>query len=187
MKKTIFYSSVVFILPLLLFAFVACNNSNNNNDQVKEATATLTGTQPDTTVSGMAQFTANGDKVQLNLHLTIPSMPNQVVAVHIHDNGNCGEMAMAAGGHWNPTNEMHGKWGSGNYHSGDIGNVSLDADGNGSLQMETDRWSIGGDAKTNVLNHSIVIHNGADDFTSQPSGNSGQRIGCGVIRQVNQH
>lgn len=185
MKKTIKYGSLVFVLPLVLLAFAACNNSQQKNDQPKEATATLTGTQPDTTVSGMAQFTANGDKVQLNLHLTISSMPNKVVAVHIHENANCGEMAMAAGGHWNPTNEMHGKWGSGNFHSGDIGNVTLDANGNGTLKMETDRWSIGGDSKTNILNHSIVVHNGTDDFVSQPAGNSGQRIGCGVIRVVN--
>lgn len=181
MKKSTLFGLAVILFPVLLFVFVACNNQQKN-DQPASASATITGTIPDTVVNGMAQFTANDGKVKLNLQLTIPSMPNKVVAVHIHETGNCGEMAHAAGGHWNPTNKMHGKWGSDNFHSGDIGNVTLDANGNGSLEMETDLWSIGGDAKTDVLNHSIIVHNGADDFTSQPAGNSGNRIGCGVIR-----
>jgi Cu-Zn family superoxide dismutase len=179
MKKT--FTPTFF--GLLLFAFIACNNKSNEQGY---AAATITGTKTDTAVSGMAQFSANGGKVKLNLQLTIPSMPNKVVAVHIHQHPNCGEMGKAAGGHWNPTNQMHGKWGSSSFHLGDIGNLTLDAKGNGHLEMETDRWSIGGDPKTNVLNHSIVVHNGADDFVSQPSGNSGERIGCGIIRQTRQ-
>lgn len=169
-------------LSLLFFISTSCTNKSGP----KYAAATLTGTRPDTAVSGMAQFTSDGSKVKLNLQITIASMPDKVVAVHIHENGNCGEVGQAAGGHWNPTHEMHGKWGSSNFHSGDIGNVTLDANGNGHLEMETDRWSIGGDPQTNVLNHSIVIHNGTDDFVSQPSGNSGERIGCGVIRPTKQ-
>ena len=175
-------SGISIVLIIFSGLFTACNNNNKS----ASASATLTGTKPDTTVSGMAQFTSDGSKVKLKLQITIPTMPNKVVAVHIHENGNCGEMGQAAGGHWNPTNKMHGKWGSGSFHSGDLGNVTLDAKGNGHLEMETDLWSIGGDAKKNVVNHSIVVHNGADDFVSQPSGNSGQRIGCGIIRQTNQ-
>ncbi|HTM92411.1 MAG TPA: superoxide dismutase family protein [Flavisolibacter sp.] len=166
------------------FTLLACNSSKK--DQPAFATATLTGTKPDTAVSGMVQFSSDGNKVKLTLQLTIPSMPNKAVAVHIHQNGNCGEIGQAAGGHWNPTNQMHGKWGGNNYHLGDIGNVTLDAKGNGHLEMETDKWSIGGDDKTNVLNHSIIVHNGTDDFVSQPSGNSGERIACGIIRQTSQ-
>lgn len=183
MKRVLFISFSFITITSLFLA--ACNNNSRDN-KTGFATATLTGTQTDTAVSGMAQFTADGGKVKLNLQLTIPSMPNKVVAVHIHENGNCGEVGKAAGGHWNPTNKMHGKWGTGDFHSGDIGNVNLDANGNGHLEMETDLWSIGGEAKTNILNHSIIVHNGTDDFVSQPSGNAGDRIGCGIIRQTNQ-
>jgi Cu-Zn family superoxide dismutase len=53
--------------------------------------------------------------------------------------------------------------------------------GNGDMELETDLWSLGGDAKTNILNKAIIVHGGEDDFVSQPSGNAGTRIGCGVI------
>src|SRR6476619_1747083 len=105
---------------ILLFAIVssclllACNNSSKN----QSATATFTGTKPDTAVNGMAQFTSDGDKVKLKLQLTIPSMPNKVVSIHSHEKGNCGEIGQAAGGHWNPSGKMHGKWGSNSFHSG---------------------------------------------------------------------
>ena len=49
------------------------------------------------------------------------------------------------------------------------------------MELETDLWTIGGDEKTNILNKSVIVHNGMDDFTTQPSGNAGTRIGCGVI------
>ncbi len=159
-------------------------NMESHTDSMKDhAVAELTGVFPDTTVTGAVQFDAQADgKVKMKLDITIPAKANKSVAVHIHEMGDCGDMAKAAGGHWNPTNANHGKWGSSSFHSGDIGNVSLDANGKGSMEMETDLWSLGGDAKTNILNRSIMVHGGLDDFTSQPSGNAGTRIGCGMIK-----
>ncbi|MEO6288914.1 MAG: superoxide dismutase family protein [Ginsengibacter sp.] len=159
-------------------------NMESHTDSMKEhAVAELTGVFPDTTVTGAVHFDAQADgKVKMKLDITIPAKANKSVAVHIHEMGDCGDMAKAAGGHWNPTNANHGKWGSSSFHSGDIGNVSLDANGKGSMEMETDLWSLGGDAKTNILNRSIMVHGGVDDFTSQPSGNAGTRIGCGMIK-----
>jgi Cu-Zn family superoxide dismutase len=87
-----------------------------------------------------------------------------------------------AHGHWNPTNAQHGKWGSASFHSGDIGNVKLDSKGHGTLSLTTDLWTLGGIAGKNILNRSIIIHGGMDDYKTQPSGNSGARIGCGVIK-----
>jgi len=169
---------------------IACNNEGDNkrtdNTEVKReesshAIATLNATVPDTSLTGTADFMATDGKVKLSLTLSVPAMANKSVAVHIHEMGDCGEMGKGAHGHWNPTNQQHGKWGVGNFHVGDIGNVSLDAEGKGTMNLETDLWTIGGDEKTNVLNRSIIVHNGMDDFTSQPAGNSGSRIGCGII------
>ncbi|MEO7524640.1 MAG: superoxide dismutase family protein, partial [Ferruginibacter sp.] len=149
----------------------------------EHAAAALTGVLPDTTVTGNVTFDAqpNG-KVKMKLEISIPKKANSSVAVHIHEKGDCADMGKAAGGHWNPTNAQHGKWGGSSYHSGDIGNVSLDAKGNGTMEMETDLWTIGGGDKTNILDKSIIVHSGVDDFTSQPSGNAGTRIGCGIIK-----
>ena len=147
------------------------------------AEAPLSGTYADTTVSGTARFERQDNgKVKLVLNLAIPAKANKSVAVHLHEHGTCADTAKAAGGHWNPTNTAHGKWGEGQFHSGDIGNVKLDAQGNGKMDLETDLWAIGGsDAQKNILNKTVMVHGGVDDYKSQPTGNSGGRIGCGVI------
>ena len=148
------------------------------------ASADLSGTKADTVVTGMAKFTHKGDKVELVLALNVPKKANSTVAVHFHEHGDCGDEGKGAHGHWNPTKEDHGKWGSAKYHSGDIGNIKLDKDGKATLTIETDRWTIGGPEKTNILNRAIIVHSGVDDYTTQPTGNSGSRIGCGVINKM---
>ena len=146
------------------------------------AHADITATKADTTGQGTAHFTRkdNGE-VELELQLTFPKMANKSVAVHLHEHGDCSDAGNGAHGHWNPTNEQHGKWGEGAYHSGDIGNVQLNGEGKGELKMSTNRWTIGGDDKTNILNRAVIVHSGVDDYKTQPSGAAGSRIGCGVI------
>ncbi|WP_423147821.1 superoxide dismutase family protein [Rubrolithibacter danxiaensis] len=186
-------------INLGLLACIACNNSNNttntsrdtdtintgNNNAAAtamEAHADISATKSDTTGRGSADFRQKDDgTVEMNLKIDFPSLANKTVAVHIHEHGDCGDAGKGAHGHWNPTNEKHGKWDSSSYHSGDIGNVKLDDKGHGELTLSTNRWTIGGDEKTNILNRGMIVHSGVDDYTSQPSGNSGSRIGCGVI------
>ncbi len=188
-------------MGFLLFT-VACNDNAGDNanaadstedhamtetgtsmsDTASSATAELSGTKPDTTVSGTVRFAKDGDKVKMTLDISVPKKANSSVAVHIHAMGDCGDMGKHAGGHWNPTNKEHGKWGSDNFHSGDIGNIDLDGQGNGKLEITTDLWSIGGDSTKNVVGKTIIVHSGKDDYKSQPAGASGERIGCGVIK-----
>lgn len=150
---------------------------------VKHAEAILTATYADTTLSGTAKFDANDSgKVKLQLEITVPSKAGKSVAVHLHEHGDCGDNGKMSHGHWNPTNQQHGKWGSASFHSGDIGNVQLDAQGKGTLTMETDLWTLGGSADKNILNKAVIVHGGVDDYTTQPTGNAGSRIGCGVIK-----
>ena len=133
-------------------------------------------------VSGAVMFeNTNG---AMRATITLSGKPNTINAVHIHEHGDCsGTDGKKAGGHWNPTEEDHGTWGSGEYHSGDLGNIKTDRDGNGVetiVDMEK-RWSIGGSKKTNIIGRAIVVHEKADDGKSQPSGNAGKRVGCGEI------
>lgn len=196
----------LFTINLLFFSSVlfSCNSNtetettNSDVDTIKttqpadntmatasaKAEAILSGTYTDTTLSGNATFEEMDGKVKMILNITAPAKANQSVAVHIHEHGACGDMGNEAHGHWNPTNKQHGKWGSDNFHSGDIGNVQLDNDGKGSLEMETDLWSIGGDSTKNILDRAIIVHGGVDDFKTQPTGNAGNRIGCGVINKL---
>jgi Cu-Zn family superoxide dismutase len=175
------------VASFLIFSmgYMSCNStkslakSTTSNGQ--HAEAIISGTYADTTVDGKATFDEVNGKVKMELNITVPSKANQSVAVHLHEHGACGDMGKQAHGHWNPTNKKHGKWGSESFHSGDIGNVQLNANGKGSLELTTDLWSIGGDSTTNILNKSVIVHGGVDDYTSQPAGNAGTRIGCGVI------
>lgn len=185
-----------FLMFITLLVLLSCDEQKSSTGEttsdttmkmeqkeIRHAAAALEGIKPDTTVTGTVSFDEMDGKVKMMLQMTIKDKANQSVAVHIHEHGDCGEMGKAAGGHWNPTNQNHGKWGNPPFHSGDIGNINLDANGNGSLELETDLWSIGGDTTKNILGKTIIIHSGTDDYTSQPSGNAGERIGCGIIRQ----
>ncbi len=198
MQQPMFFKLLLSAVVFSAVSFTACNNSEDKTTTTHEAMtadssstmavshamATLSGTKPDTVVTGSIQFDQDGSKVKMKLDITVLSKANQSVALHFHDHGDCGDMGKGAMGHWNPTGSNHGKWGSASFHAGDIGNISLDANGHGSLELETDLWSLGGDAKTNILNRSIIIHSGIDDYTTQPTGNSGERIGCAVIKAV---
>jgi Cu-Zn family superoxide dismutase len=105
-------------------------------------------------------------------------------AIHIHEKADCSSIdGKSAGGHWNPTFTNHGKWGiEGGYHKGDIVNFEVDESGYGKRIMETTEWCIGCEDDTkNILGKAIIVHQGTDDFTSQPSGAAGARIICGGI------
>ncbi|HEX5025103.1 MAG TPA: superoxide dismutase family protein [Agriterribacter sp.] len=149
---------------------------------VQHAEAIITGTSADTSVTGTVKFDAADGKVKMDLEITIPAKAGKSVAVHIHEHGDCGDGGKMSHGHWNPTNKAHGKWGSAEFHLGDIGNVELDSKGKGTLSMETDLWTLGGTPDKNILNKAIIVHGGMDDYTTQPTGNAGSRIGCGVIQ-----
>jgi Cu-Zn family superoxide dismutase len=177
MKKIIILFSIAFSIAFT----IACNTTNQAGSKAK-AHADISATKGDTTGSGTADFKVNNDgQVELKLRISFPVLGHKSVAVHIHEHGDCSDAGKGAHGHWNPTNEKHGKWGSGEYHSGDIGNIELNDAGDGEIKLTSKRWTIGGDEKTNVLNRSIIVHSGVDDYQTQPTGNSGSRIGCGVI------
>lgn len=134
----------------------------------------------DSGVTGIAVFTQSGD--QITLTIEIQGASPGLHAVHIHAYGDCSAPdGTSAGGHWNPTDVAHGKWGVGEFHLGDIGNITVGEDGTGSITLTTDLWEIGTGSDVDVVGKGIIVHAGADDFTSQPSGAAGARIGCGVI------
>ncbi|MCL4152870.1 UNVERIFIED_CONTAM: hypothetical protein GTU68_008489 [Idotea baltica] len=106
-------------------------------------------------------------------------------AIHLHETADCSsDDATTTGGHWNPEDKPHGKWGDENgYHRGDIGNLTAHADGNATLTFKTDQWAIGGDDLfKNIIGRGVILHEKADDFTTQPTGAAGGRIACGEIK-----
>lgn len=136
--------------------------------------------QNGSTVTGTATFVEENGIITLTLQI-VGAMPGER-AVHIHMMGDCSMDGMAAMGHWNPDMKMHGQWGKGEFHLGDIGNVSVAADGTGKLTLSTNLWTIGdGSGLNDVVGRAFMVHADPDDFATQPTGNAGARVGCGVI------
>ena len=143
------------------------------------ATATI-GETNESGVAGKASFTQIGDNIKLVISLANASAGEH--AVHIHATGDCSAPdGTSAGGHWNPTGVAHGKWGEGEFHLGDIGNLAVDDQGMGKIELTTNLWEMNTGSDKDIVGKAIIVHAGADDFVSQPSGNAGARIGCGVI------
>lgn len=134
-------------------------------------------------VQGEVVFTEENGMVMMKA--TLSGLSAGEHAIHIHEKADCSsDDGKSSGGHWNPTHEPHGKWGAGEgYHKGDIGNFTADADGNAVVEFSTDQWCIGcEDVNMNILGKAVIVHQGVDDFTSQPSGAAGARVSCtGII------
>ncbi|QED37295.1 superoxide dismutase family protein [Antarcticibacterium arcticum] len=157
--------------------------TTSTKEEVKKIRVTIE-PKSGSSLSGNAVFTEENGEVTMTA--IIDGLPEGMHAIHLHESADCAsEDGSSAGGHWNPTFEKHGIWGaSGGYHKGDIGNFKVDTNGNGTITMTTDEWCIGCDDESkNIVGKAIVIHDGVDDFTSQPAGNAGTRVGCGSIRQ----
>ncbi len=135
----------------------------------------------DSGVTGTASFKVAGDQVMLTLEIA-GATPGEH-AFHLHEIGDCSAPdGTSAGGHWNPTEQDHGQWGGESFHLGDVANLEVGEDGTATLTVATNLWSIGTGADNDVIGRSVVVHAGADDFTTQPTGAAGGRIGCGVIQ-----
>ena len=146
---------------------------------VSQATAIINETN-ESGLTGKAVFTQDGDNIKFVISLANASPSEH--AVHIHETGDCSAPdGKSAGGHWNPTGVAHGKWGEGEFHLGDIGNMTVDDQGMGKLELTTNLWEMNTGSDIDFVGKAIIVHAGADDFVSQPSGNAGPRIGCGVI------
>lgn len=132
-------------------------------------------------VTGTATFSAVGGQVTLTLE--VQNAPPGEHAFHIHQVGDCSAPdGNSAGGHWNPDDVAHGRWGESPFHLGDVGNLTVGQDGYGSMTLTTDKWSIDTGAPNDILGKSVILHAKADDFSTQPTGAAGGRIGCGVIQ-----
>ncbi|CAG4978059.1 MAG: superoxide dismutase family protein [Lysobacter sp.] len=109
--------------------------------------------------------------------------PGSTHAIHIHEKGDCSAAdASSAGGHFNPTGEPHGKVGTPTHHAGDMNNIVANAEGVAKVDVHAQGVVLGGGAANDGVGRAVVVHAAADDYTSQPSGNAGARVACGVIR-----
>ncbi|MGZ0017774.1 superoxide dismutase family protein [Yeosuana sp. AK3] len=192
MKKT-----SLFAFALVMVLTIACKNEKKETEQkieepviVEEVTSNIEvikfSLEPksDSKVSGTVTFTQENGQVTMVAEME--GLTEGTHAIHIHEKADCSSPdGKSTGGHWNPTAQPHGKWGTTEgYHKGDIGNFTADASGKGSITFTTDQWCIGcGDEAKDILGKAVIVHAGTDDFTTQPTGDAGGRISCaGIIK-----
>lgn len=107
--------------------------------------------------------------------------PNAEHGFHVHDKGDCSAPdAASAGGHFNPGGAAHGHHGSAARHAGDMPNVRADANGAAKGSFQVDGLTLAAGPRS-VIGRGLVVHRDPDDYRSQPAGNSGPRVACGVI------
>lgn len=134
-------------------------------------------------VSGTIQLYSEPTGVQLR-GVIMGLGANSQQAFHIHEKGDCSAADFSsAGGHFNPAGHEHGKPDGGSHHAGDMLNLSADANGMANVDVLVPGINLGSGDANDVMDRSIVVHAAADDYTSQPAGNSGARVACGVIRK----
>jgi len=109
-------------------------------------------------------------------------VPAGVHGIHVHTTGRCEPPFETAGGHWNPARRLHGSLNPDGPHSGDMPNVTVSPNGSVTVSVMTPAGTLHGtDGLIDSDGAAVVIHAQADDYRTDPSGNSGARIACGVV------
>lgn len=133
---------------------------------------------------GAATFKATKSGVQMSVK--VMNLSPGVHALHIHEAGKCDAPDFkTAGGHFNPAMKKHGMQNPEGHHAGDLPNLTVSAKGKGAFKNTTQDVTLAGDGPTSLFRAggtSVVIHEKADDMKTDPAGNAGARIACGVIR-----
>ncbi len=180
--------------PALLALTIACattSSSPSSPTSSRAASEIAAATSPaahaqieprsGSTLSGTARFVGVGDG--LGVHVEVQGATPGLHGIHIHEKGDCNDpKALSAGGHYNPGGGAHhGGPATAVRHGGDLGNIEVGANGKGALDVIVPDLSV--DSLTDgVVGRSIVVHEKADDLQTDPAGNSGARIGCGIIQ-----
>lgn len=158
-------------------AVAGCAGHFTNKHPIQAVLAATAGNS----VVGTLEATPVSDGVHFHGRLTgLP--PGSTHGFHIHEHGDCSAPdASSAGGHFNPTGTAHGDPVGMEHHAGDIANQIADAQGAVDVDVTVHGVSLGTGTSDDVLGRALIVHRDTDDYTTQPSGNSGPRIACGVI------
>ncbi len=165
----------------------ACASAPASN-RVASATATIA--TPSGQERGTVDIWQDGDKV-VHVSAQLSGLTPGAHGIHFHAVGSCdpsgATVYAAAGAHFNPLGRQHGLDNSAGPHAGDAPNMMVGTDGTAQVAFTTDRVSLteGSTSLFDADGSAIVIHAAGDDQTSQPAGNSGARIACGVVKRTN--
>lgn len=168
------------LIPTLLASVLLAVSGGTAAQDTAAAEASLAPTQGNN-AKGEVRFTQAEDGVRVEAR--IKGLTPGGHGFHLHEKGDCSAPdATSAGGHFNPTGKSHGHPDKGEHHLGDLPMLNAGSDGEASLSTVVKGLSIGGGESTDIVGRAVIVHAGPDDYTTQPTGNSGGRVACGVIR-----
>ena len=174
MKRNAFYRTG---LGLIAAGVIALIGTSASAQEPTKAIAVLHPTKG-SNVEGTVTFTKSGDEVKIGADLT--GLTPGKHGFHIHEFGDCSSPdGKAAGGHFNPTNNPHAGHDDAQRHEGDMGNLEADASGKAHLDLTDKIMTMSGEKS--IIGRGVIVHEKADDLKSQPVGNAGGRVACGVI------
>ena len=166
--------------PVLAGCMIFCAGCAGMGGSSPGAIANLQPTKGNS-VGGTVSFSQTGDKVTVVASVT--GLKPGMHGFHIHEKGDCSSGdGMSAGGHFNPAARPHGHHGSPDRHAGDMPNLDADTYGNAKITVDLDTIAIG-QGPADIIGRAVIVHVNADDYTSQPVGNAGGRVACGVIQK----
>lgn len=152
----------------------ACAGSSRSNSS---AEAKLAPTQGHTT-TGTVVLVQKGSDIEVTAH--VAGLTPGAHGFHIHEKGDCSAPdGMSAGGHFNPGGQPHGHPHKGPHHAGDMPMLETDGYGNARLVAVLPGLTLAG--ANGIVGKGVIVHAAPDDFKTQPTGNSGARMACGVI------
>jgi superoxide dismutase, Cu-Zn family len=161
----------------LLLAFAAPLTAGEGNQGTGKAIAVLHPTEGNS-AKGTVTFTPKDGQVLVQVELT--GLPPGKRGFHVHEYGDCSAPdAKSAGDHYDPTDKPHGGPKDAERHVGDLGNVTADKSGNAKEEIVDSVITLQG--PQSIVGRAVVVHAGEDDLKSQPSGDAGARLACGVI------
>jgi superoxide dismutase, Cu-Zn family len=165
-------------LSLVILLFAVCFASNNAQAQGGTKLVAKLNPSSGSQVTGTVTFTSTADGAQIVADIT--GLKPGKHGLHIHEKGDCSAPdASSAGAHFNPTHSHHGGPTTAERHAGDFGNVEADASGKVHVELKDKNLKLSG--ADSIVGKSVVVHEKEDDLKTDPSGNSGARVACGVI------
>ena len=168
-------SEPALIALLSLSALGACSTTRVSHPGPMTVLSPASGSS----VRGTVLFTPEGDYVRVTARVS-GLKPNQEHGFHVHERGDCSAPdATSAGGHFNPTSAPHGAQAE-PHHGGDMPALKSDASGNANMSFLISGVTLDL-SRTGVMGRGVIVHAMPDDYATQPTGNSGVRLACGVI------
>jgi Cu-Zn family superoxide dismutase len=167
---------------VLASALVLASAGHPDLDQTHGATATAELRNPQG--RGVGQVELRDAEAGILLHVRLTGVPPGAHALHLHETGRCDPPSFeSAGGHFNPTGARHGFLSAGGPHAGDLPNVHVPESGRLEVELFAARTALAGDGSSllDADGAAVVMHQDADDYRSEPAGDAGSRIACGVV------